>query len=66
MRPAGKFRRLFYREFDRITDSAEFKVKVKDYPPQTFRDNASVIATLVQYNHAISKNFMWGVVYYSY
>ena len=57
--PTGKFRRLFYREFDRITDSPEFKVKIKDYPPQTFRDNASVIATLVQYNHAISKNFMW-------
>ncbi len=57
--PAGKFRRLFHREADQIKDSPEFKVKIKDYPPQTFRDNASVIATLVQYNHAISKNIMW-------
>ena len=40
-----------------ITDSPEFKVKVKDYPLQTFRDNVSVIPTLVQYNHAISKSF---------
>ena len=56
--PAGKFRRLFYRGEDQIKDSPEFKVKVKDYPLQTFRDNASVIPTLVQYNHQISKDFM--------
>ena len=56
--PAGKFRRLFHREKDKIKDSPEFKVKVKNYPPQTFRDNASVIPTLVQYNHEISKDFI--------
>ena len=55
--PAGKFRRLFHREADQMKDSPEFKVKVKDYPLQTFRDNVSVIPTLVQYNHAISKAF---------
>jgi len=55
--PEGKFRRLFHREGEQIKDSAEFKVKVKDYPLQTFRDNASVIPTLVQYNHTISKAF---------
>ena len=55
--PEGKFRRLFHREGDQIKDSPEFRVKVKDYPPQTFRDNASVIPTLVQYNHIISKSF---------
>ena len=55
--PEGKFRRLYHREADKIKDSPEFKVKVKDYPPQTFRENASVISTLVQYNHAISKAF---------
>ena len=55
--PEGKFRRLFHRKADQIKDSPEFKVKVKDYPLQTFRDNASVIPTLVQYNHAISKAF---------
>ena len=55
--PEGKFRRLFHREGEQIKDSPEFKVKVKDYPPQTFRENASVIPTLVQYNHAISKAF---------
>ena len=55
--PEGKFRRLFYREGEQIKDSPEFKVKVKDYPLQTFRDNVSVIPTLVQYNHAISKVF---------
>ena len=53
--PEGKFRRLFHREGEQIKDSPEFKVKVKDYPPQTFRENASVVPTLVQYNHAISK-----------
>ena len=56
--PSGKFRRLFHREADQIKDSPEFKVKVKDYPLQTFRDNASVIPTLSQYNHAISKFFI--------
>ena len=56
--PAGKFRRLFHRECGRIKDSPEFKVKVKNYPPQTFRDNASVIPTLAQYNHEISNNFI--------
>ena len=55
--PEGKFRRLFHREADQIKDSPEFKVKMKDYPPQSFRENASVIPTLVQYNHAISKAF---------
>ena len=55
--PSGKFRRLFHRKADLIKDSPEFKVKVKDYPLQTFRDNVSVIPTLVQYNHAISKSF---------
>ena len=55
--PESKFRRLFHREADKIKDSPEFKVKVKDYPPQTFRENASVISTLVQYNHTISKAF---------
>ena len=57
--PEGKFRRLFHREGEQIKDSTEFKIKAKDYPPQPFRDNASVVATLFQYNHAISKNFMW-------
>ena len=52
--PEGKFRRLFHRKGEQIKDSPEFKVKVKDYPLQTFRDNASVIPTLVQYNHAVS------------
>ena len=52
--PESKFRRLFHREADQIKDSPEFKVKVKDYPLQTFRDNASVIPTLVLYNHAVS------------
>ena len=56
--PEGKFRRLFYREGEQIKDSPEFKVKVKDFPPQTFRENASVIPTLVQFNHAISKAFL--------
>ena len=55
--PEGKFRRLFHREREQIKDSPEFRVKLKDYPPQTFRENASVIPTLVQYNHAISKAF---------
>ena len=55
--PEGKFRRLFHREADQIKDSPEFKVKVKDYPLQTFRDNVSVIPTLVQYKHAISNAF---------
>ena len=55
--PEGKFRRLFYREREQIKDSPEFKVKVKDYPLQTFRDNASVIPTLVPYNHAVSNAF---------
>ena len=55
--PEGKFRRLFHREGEQIKDSPEFKVKVKDYPLQTFRDNASVIPTLIQYNHAVSKVF---------
>ena len=53
--PESKFRRLFHREADKIKDSPKFKVK--DYPPQTFRENASVISTLVQYNHTISKAF---------
>ena len=56
--PEGKFRRLFYREGEQIKDSPEFKAKVKDFPPQTFRENASVIPTLVQYNHPISKAFL--------
>ena len=56
--PAGKYRRLFQRECGRIKDSPEFKVKVKNYPPQTFRDNASVLPTLAQYNHEISNNFL--------
>ena len=56
--PTGKFRRLFHRDLNQIKDSLEFKVKLKDYPPQTFRENASVIPTLVQYNHKISKQFM--------
>ena len=56
--PEGKFRRLFYREGEQIKDSPEFKVKVKDFPLQTFRENASVIPTLVQFNHAISKAFL--------
>ena len=56
--PEGKFRRLFYREGEQIKDSPEFKVKVKDFPPRTFRENASVIPTLVQFNHAISKAFL--------
>ncbi|MCY3750211.1 MAG: AAA family ATPase, partial [Gammaproteobacteria bacterium] len=51
--PEGKFRRLFHRKGEQIKDSLEFKVKVKDYPLQTFRDNASVVPTLVQYNHAV-------------
>ena len=55
--PESKFRRLFHREASQIKGSPEFKVKVKDYPPQTFRENASVIPTLVQYNHPISKAF---------
>lgn len=55
--PEGKFRRLFHREADQIKDSPEFKVKVKDYPLQTFRGNASVIPTLVQFNHAVSNVF---------
>ena len=55
--PEGKFRRLFHCEGEQIKDSTEFKVKVKDYPLQTFRDNASVIPTLIQYNHAVSKVF---------
>ena len=55
--PEDKFRRLFHRDADQIKDSSEFKVKVKDYPLQTFRDNASVIPTLVQYNHAVSNVF---------
>ena len=55
--PEGKFRRLFYREGEQIKDSPEFKVKVKDYPLQTFRDNASVIPTLVPYNHGGSNAF---------
>ena len=55
--PAGKFRRLFHRTGEQIKDSPEFKVKVKDYPLQTFRDNASVIPTLVQYGHAVSSAF---------
>ena len=55
--PESKFRRLFHREANQIKDSPEFKVKVKNYPPQTFRENASVIPTLVQYNHPISKAF---------
>ena len=57
--PEGKFRRLFHREADQIKDSSEFRIKLKEYPSHTFRDNASVIATLFQYNHAISKDFMW-------
>ena len=56
--PESKFRRLFHREADKIIDSPEFKVKIKDYPPQTFRENASVISTLVQYNHTISRAFI--------
>ncbi len=55
--PEGKFRRLFHREGEQIKDSPEFKVKVKDYPLQTFRGNASVIPTLVLYNHAVSNAF---------
>ena len=55
--PEGKFRRMFHRETDQIKDSPEFKVKVRDYPLQTFRGNASVIPTLVQYNHAVSNAF---------
>ena len=56
--PAGKFRRLFHREYDRITDSPEFKVRVKDYPLQTFRENASVISTLAQFSHQISNGIL--------
>ena len=57
--PEGKFRRLFHREGEQIKYSPEFKVKAKDYPSQPFRDNASVIATLFQFNHAVSNKFMW-------
>ena len=57
--PTGKFRRLFSRdEKGQIKDSPEFNVKVKDYPPRTFRDNTSVIPALVQYDHKISKNLL--------
>lgn len=58
--PAGKFRRLFHRDNDEIKGSPEFRMKVNDYPPHIFRGNTSVIPTLAQYNHEISKKAISG------
>lgn len=56
--PLGKFRRLFERDYDEIKGSDEFKVRIKDYPPRTFRENVSVIPTLAQYAHPVASELV--------